>query len=230
MKKLIFILIIGLCTSCNDAGVTELEKQAVQSVLDVYGGICYRSKGFVTENDQSITYFHLTMAESAVLERDIDKTEMPASNIAYLFYTNLGEEKANYDAISVTVRFKNRIEKNFKYSVKTLELVSKRMRVANKVVELLTNKDYEKLKTLLNNEQEGFDKDQLIANLIKFDPQFGAIKEFMPFGFKVHDMSNGMDILHISGALIREIQNSEFSIEVDLNSEKEEIFLLDYSL
>jgi hypothetical protein len=230
MKNLIYILILGFCYSCSNVGVTELEEKAVESVLDFYGGICNRSKGFNSENGNTKTYFELKMSQSDVLEENAHRIEMPASNIAYLFYKNLNEEKSNYDDIHSVITFKDGTEKTFKYSTDLLELVNSRMTLANKAVDLLTNKDYDNLKQLLNNELASYDKDELISNLIKFEPQFGDIKEFRPFGFRVNKLENGRDILHISGALIREVQNSEFSLDIDLNSEKEEIYLLQYKL
>lgn len=36
------------------------------------------------------------------------------------------------------------------------------------------------------------------------------------------------EILHLSGALIRDKQNNEFSIDIDFNSDKDEIYQLQY--
>lgn len=47
--------------SCKDALVTNNEKDAVQKVLNFYGGICNRSKGFTSKNGDMETYFVLEM-------------------------------------------------------------------------------------------------------------------------------------------------------------------------
>ena len=215
----------------NFISISDNEDAGVKEILAFYGGQCKYAVGTsASTKDGKKKYFELEMAKSDVLEENANRIEMPASNIAYLFYKNLKEEKSNYNEIHAVIIFKDGTEKTFEYSTDKLELVQQRMNLANKTVELLTNKDYDNLKLLLNNELVDYDKDELISNLIKFEPQFGDIKEFRPFGFRVNQNKSGIDILHISGALIREVQNSEFSVDLDLNSNKEEIYLLQYKL
>lgn len=244
-RILSLIIIVFLITSCgkkregeqktgllsNFMNITDNEDAGIKEILAFYGGYCkYAVGASASTKDGKKKYFELEMSQSDVLEENANRIEMPASNIAYLFYKNLKEEKSNYDEIHAVIIFKDGTEKTFEYSTDKLELVQNRMDLANKTVDLLTNKDYDNLKLLLNNELVNYDKDELISNLIKFEPQFGDIKEFRPFGFRVNKNKNGMSILHISGALIREVQNSEFSVDIDLNSENEEIYLLQYKL
>lgn len=211
--------------------ITDNEDAGVKEIIAFYGGYCEYAVGVsASTEDGKKKYFELEMSQSEVLEENANRIEMPASNIAYLFYKNLKEEKSDYDEIHSVIIFKDGTEKTFEYSTDKLELVHNRMNLANKAVNLLTNKDYDNLKLLLNNGLVNYSKDELISNLIKFEPQFGDIKEFRPFGFRVNETKNGINILHISGVLIREVQNSEFSVDIDLNSEKEELYLLQYKL
>ena len=246
MKRILSLIIcVFLLTSCgnkrdgeqktgllsNLISITDNEDAGVKEILAFYGGQCkYAIGASASTKDGKKKYFELELSKSDAIQKLSDKIEMPASNIAYRFYKNLKQEKSNYDEIHSVIIFEDGTEKTFVYSAEKLELISKRMKLANKVVQLLTNKDYERLKTILNIDSAKYDKDELISNLIKFEPQFGDIKEFRPFGFRINQTKNGMNILHISGALIREVQNSEFSIDVDLNSDKEEVFLLQYKL
>jgi len=101
MRKIIGILLIGVLTACNNVGVTDTEVQAVQSVLDFYGGICNRHKGFNSENGETDTYFELEMSQSELIESYSNMLELPASNIAYLFYSNLNDEQDNYTHVKV---------------------------------------------------------------------------------------------------------------------------------
>ena len=50
-------------------------------------------------------------------------------------------------------------------------------------------------------------------------------------GFKITPLADGRNILHILGAISREKEgnNNSLRIDVDLNSTKDEIMLLDYT-
>ena len=246
MNRILSILICTfLITSCgnkrdgeqktgllsNFISLTDNEGAGVKEILDFYGGQCkYAIGASASTKDGKKKYFELEMTKSEVLEENANRIEMPASNIAYLFYRNLKEEKENYDEIHSVIIFEDGTKKTFEYSTETLELVNERMTLVNHTVDLMTNKDYDSLKSILNAELFEFDKNEFITNIKKFEPQLGEIKEFRPFGFRIREAKNGINLLHVSGALIREIQNNEFSVDMDLNSEKQELYLLQYKL
>lgn len=215
----------------NFISITDNENAGVNEILEFYGGQCKYAIGVsASTKDGKKKYFELEVSKSEVLENNADRVEMPASNIAYLFYRNLKKEKENYDEIHSVIIFKDGTKKTFKYATQTLELVHKRMNLVNHTVDLLTNKDYNSLKTILNTELFEFDKNEFMTNIQKIEPKLGTIKEFRPFGFKVRQTKNGTHLLHVSGALIRENQNNEFSLDMDLNSDKQELHLLQYKL
>ena len=82
---------------------------------------------------------------------------------------------------------------------------------------------------MLNNELVPFDKDELISRLKEVEPQFGNILEFRLFGFKITEIKD-KELMHISAAIIRDKQNNEFSVDIDFNSEKYELYQLQYKL
>ncbi|WP_299122464.1 hypothetical protein [uncultured Tenacibaculum sp.] len=246
MKQILSLLICTfLITSCankrkgeqktgllsNFISITDNEDAGVKEILDFYGGQCKYSIGtsISTKNGKK-KYFELEISKSEVLEKNFNRIEMPASNIAYLFYRNLKKEKNNYDEIHSTIIFEDGTKKTFPYSVATLELVNNRMKLTNHTINLLTNKDYETLKSILNTELFEFDKNELITNIKKIELQLGEIKEFRPYGFRIRETKNSINLLHISGAIIRETQNNEFSVDMNLDSAKEELYLLQYKL
>ncbi|MBW4971372.1 hypothetical protein KZY98_12940 [Croceibacter atlanticus] len=215
----------------NFVSISDNEDKGVKEILGFYGGYCEYSIGVsASTEDGKKKYFELKMSQSDAIEKLADKIEMPASNIAYLFYRNLKDEKENYDEIHSVIIFKDGTEKTFEYSTKQLETVHKRMNVVNKVVELINSNDFDTLKSMLNNELVEFNKDELITNLENANPKLGKVTEFNPYGFRINNSKSGIEILHVSGAMIREIQNNAFSVDLDLNSEKEEIYLLQYKL
>jgi len=244
MNKLLGILICSfLLVSCaekhdgerktgllsNFMSITDNEDAGVKEILDYYGGQCkYAIGASASTQDGGGKFFELEMSQSDVLEEYRDRISMAASNIAYLFYENLKEERTNYDEVHTVIIFKDGTKKTFEYSTDELELVNNRMSLAHKTVSLITNKNYEELMVLLNNEITNFAKDELIASLVAVEPQLEEVKEFLPFGYHVREIDNGMNVLHISGILAREVQNIEFSIDVDLNSNEEKVYYFQF--
>ena len=243
-KVIIFLLCISTFISCKkhreghrDSGVlsnfidaTDNELNGVDAILDFYGGECKYGLGASASNiEGKKKYFELEMSKSESIEKKLNKVHLPSSNIAYLFFKHLKEEKKNYDEIHVILISKNGTKEEFNFSIELLEKVEKRLTLANKTINLIKDKKYEELKSLMNNEIVPFDKDQLISQLEKIEPQFGNIKEFLFFGFKVVPYK-GVNLLHLSGAIIRDKKNSEFSIDIDFDSSKDELYQLQYKL
>ncbi|WP_394751254.1 hypothetical protein [Spongiimicrobium salis] len=208
--------------------ITDNEDAGVKEILDFYGGRCkYAIGASASTKEGKKKYFELEMSQSKAIEERLDKPELPSSNIAYIFYKSLKEEKNNYDAIHVVLISKNNSKQEFKYPISTLEQVEHRMSLNDKTVTLLKEKKFEELHNILNNELVPFDKEELVPRLIELEPQFGDIKEYRFFGFMIVPYK-GKDMLHLSGALLREKQNHEFSIDVDFNSDKNELYQIQY--
>ena len=212
----------------NFISITDNEDAGVKEILDFYGGQCKYAVGVsASTEDGKKKYFELEMSESDAIEERLDKPKLPSSNIAYIFYKNLKEEKKNYDAIHVVLISKDNSKQQFEYPISTLEQVEKRMGLNDKTVSLLKEKKFEEISSMLNNELIPFDKEELVPRLIELEPQFGNIKEYRFFGFMIVPFK-GKEILHLSGALLREKQNHEFSIDIDFNSENDELYQLQY--
>lgn len=247
MKPLALIIITALTlSSCADkhegeqktgllsnlVSITDNEDKGIKEILDYYGGQCKYAVGTSasTENG-SKKYFELEMSKSEPFEKYAQIVEMPASNVAYLFYKNLKDEKTKYDEIHTVVIFNDGTKKTFVFETNKLDLVVKAMSSVSKVVDILKNKNYESLSPMLNDSTlVQYDKKGLISNIEKTDPQFGVIKEFIPYGFRIKDQDNGKRVLHISGALIRDKQSNEFSLDLNPDSPTDEIYLIQYQL
>ncbi|NRB60724.1 MAG: hypothetical protein HRU50_12390 [Winogradskyella sp.] len=243
MKQILSGLILTiLLTSCvnkregeektgllsNFISLTDNEDAGVNEILDFYGGRCEYSVGASASTSEGTKrYFELEMSQSEAIENRLDKPKLPSSNIAFIFFKNLKEEKKNYDAIHVILISKDKSKQVFKYPISTLEQVEQRMNLNNKTVNLLKEKKFEKLNSMLNNELIPFNKEEFITRLIQVEPQFGNIKEYRFFGFMIVPFK-GKEILHLSGALLREKQNHEFSIDIDYNSDNEKLYQLQF--
>lgn len=248
LELLILIVLTLTITSCGNRhegeikptllskalSITDNEDKGVKEILSFYGGYCKYSKGVsASTGTGKKKYFELELSKSNAIEEDAKVAKMPASNIAYLFYKNLNkEERENYDEIHTVLIFSNGEKMNFEYPSDQLELVDQRMKVVYKVVELIKEKNFEGLRPMLNDTAFfSYDKNELITNLTKVDSQFGNVTEgFLPFGFRINKAKDETDILHISGAIIRDKQNNEFSIDLDLNGKDNNIYVLQYKL
>ena len=146
MKNLLLLLLILSFTSCeNIIGVTETEVDAVQQVLNFYDGKCHRKKGFTAGTNGNAKSFVLEMQESDLLEQNYELRNYHSANIAYIFYSNLKNEKENYDFIETKIIYNNGKEFKAKYSRKTLVEIVKLMPIINEISKLLMNSEYEKL-------------------------------------------------------------------------------------
>ena len=145
MKKILLTLILILTYSCNDSLVTETEINAVQKVLNFYDCECERSKGFESVNGIEKTFFELEISKSKLLEHDFSNINSHAGNIAYLFYSNLEQEKSNYDEIKVKINSENGKSNEFKYSDQELKEIESYQSEIKKINELIISKNYNDL-------------------------------------------------------------------------------------
>ena len=245
MNRILSIIICAfLLTSCGKKregeektgllshliNISDNENNGIQEILDFYGGRAEYSIGAsASTSDGTKKYFEIEMSQSDAIDKRLDKVYLPSSNIAYRFYKNLKEEKKNYDEIKVVLISKDNKKQEFSFPITLLEKAEKRMKVSEKTISLLKNKKFDELKEMLNNEIVPFNKDELISNLKKFEPQLGDIIEFRLFGFKVTEIKD-KEFMHISGAILREKQNNEFSVDIDFNSDKFELYQIQYEL
>jgi len=218
----------------NALSITDNEDKGVKEILRFYGGYCkYAIGASASTKTGKKKYFELELSKSDAIEKKAKVAQMPASNIAYLFYKNLNkEERDNYDEIHTVLIYADGEKITFEFSTEQLELVEQRMKVIKKVVGLIKDKNFEALRPMLNDTfLVSYDKNELITKLKSIDPQFGNVTEgFRPFGFGIKKAKDGSDVLHISGAVIREKQSHELSIDLDLNGSEDKIYLLQYGL
>ncbi len=238
--------LIGILSSCaekkdgeqkttllsNLVSITDNEDKGVKQILEIYGGQCKYAIGASASTDNGkIKYFELEMSQSEVIESYSKDAEMPASNVAYLFYKNLKDEKKNYDEIHTVIKFNDGDEMTFNYPIEQLAIIEGRMRMVEEIVGLIKANKFEEIKPFLNDTSVAkYDKNELISNMVKIDPQFGHVIEFLPYGFRINEKESGKSYLHVSGAIMREKQNHEFSADFDLDRPIDELLMIGYKL
>lgn len=248
--KLLLILVIALITSCAKKNkgeqktslfsyfveISETEDLGVKDVLGFYGGQCEYSigRGYETDKGKKI-FFELKISQSEGLLGYSDNLDFAANNIAYRFYRNLSkEEKKEYTHINSVVVNSEGVEREFEVSTWELELVHKKMSFVDSVIDIIREKKFDDLTNMLNDSTlVSYDRNELIGNLKKFDPQFGNVTDegFRIFGYRFQPLDDqGNEALFIAGAIMRDVQANEFSIVVDPYSEKKEILLMQYKM
>lgn len=216
----------------NFVSITDNEDKGVKEILNFYGGQCKYAVGASTSTDEGKSkYFELKMSQSEVIESYSKVAQMPASNVAYLFYKNLKDEKNNYDEIHTVLKFNDGDEMTFEYPIEQLDIVASRLPTVEKIIELIKSKQFQNIKPFLNDSSVAqYDKNELVTNMEKVDSRFGEVKEFMPYGFRFNETDDGKNYLHISGVVLRDKENHEFSADFDLDRTKEELLMIGYKL
>lgn len=215
----------------NFVTVSDNEYKGVNEILEYYGGYCEYSVGASASTEEGKKkYFELKMSKSDALEQFADKAEMPASNIAFLFYKNLIEEKDNYNEIHTVILFNDNEEMTFIFPTEQLKLVEERISTIETLVDKIKNKKFDQIAELINDQSVfKYDKLELIKSLEEVNPNFGEVEEFWPLGFKFYTSDEGYEILRIVGMVKRSIQDHKFSADFDLEASKDELLYLDYS-
>jgi hypothetical protein len=75
-----------------------------------------------------------------------------------------------------------------------------------------------------------YNKQDIIEGIKSAEAHFENISAgFQLQGFKISPLKDGTTILHILGVIIREKEGNQFRIDVDLNSDKDKVILLEYT-
>lgn len=183
MKQILQILALLMIISCNKLGVTKTEVNAVNKVLEFYGGEIIHSIGFEAKNGHKDDYFELKVSKSKLLNDNQKDLTEHAGNIAYLFYTNLQNEKANYDEIRVAIDLENEESRTYKFPTSNLKEIEALYFEIEKTNSFIKSKDYRSLTAQINPKVQVKEND--IKSLFeKIHSTYGNIKQIQFQGFE----------------------------------------------
>jgi hypothetical protein len=209
-------------TSCSNVGVTDIEVEAVQSVLDFYGGVCNRHKGFETKNGETKTYFELEMSKSELIESYSNMLELPASNIAHLFFSNLKNEQDNYSYVKVTINLSGGQSSEYNYTVDDLTELESLTSILQSVAKEIKTKNYRDLLSHFDTSiATTLTAEQLTSYCTPYDSAYGEINktQFQGYAFFESEDDN-RPLAHVAGIMIREKENTPISLFIDRESKK----------
>lgn len=182
MKQTLHIFALLLLFSCGKVGVSKTEVKAVDKVIEFYGGQVNRIIGFNMKNTKKINFFELKVSNSQLLNNDQKDLAGHAGNIAYLFYSNLKDEKPNYQEIKVSIDLQNGESRSYNFAVSDLKEIEDLMPFVNKTNAFIRNKDYKGFAETFSAKFSADEKD--LKNLFdELHTRFGEIKEIQFQGF-----------------------------------------------
>ncbi|SDY14901.1 hypothetical protein SAMN05444411_1401 [Lutibacter oricola] len=214
---LIFLIIFSSCK--NNSIETEKEIQSVQKVLDFYGGKCIKHKGFKTEKENSIKFYELEMLDSDFLDKNYEILKSLSGNIAYLFYSNLDNEKENYNQVRVTINSKNGTKSEYHYSETKLEQIERLIPNIENISNYILNKDYDSIYNLFDKSIE-LKIDDIKNIYTKIENDFGKLKKSQIRGFEFYDEKEFDHYLKVEIVQIRENKNLIMILIFNRNNSK----------
>jgi hypothetical protein len=221
MRKILSILVLILLYSCNKVTVTETKNEinSVQAVLNFYNGECLKSKGFEKGNGVDKQNYEIEISKSELLNQSPDKLKSHSGNIAYLFYSNLKNEKTNYDEIKVKINLSNGESQSFKYSDIELNEIEKLQPKINEIIKFIKTEDYENL-TKQFEDSIKVDKKNISELFNTLKSKYGKINRTQFQGFQFEDSNNFGKIIVIREALVFEKITASMNLIFNKESKK----------
>lgn len=213
--------------------ITDNEDKGIKEIIGFYGGECeYGFSKSVGINSENKNAFWLEVRKSEPIDNSTVKPELIGSNIAYLFYRNLKDEKNRYAEIQVKVKRTNGETFDFSYPISTLEVATTRREVVEKIYFFIKNRDFKSLNDHIQIDPEITEtsREEIVSNVKQAEVDFGPIKELVPYGFDFITLKNGRQVLYFAGILFRENEKnkSPFTVVLDPKSTDDKIYFLNY--
>lgn len=223
MKNLFIIIIIGLLISCNSSIKKSKEISAVLSVLNFYDGVCVKNTGFsITNKEKKRLFFELEISNSSLLEKHSKNLQIPASNIAYLFYKNV--DKNQYDDIKVKIHLKNGNVSEFTYSTKDINGVIELERTISLINKKIINGEYTEIANYFDSKiKQKLNRKEIEKMFNDYDSIYGKINNIQLQGFSyaaISEDDSPIKLLHLSEVVIRDGHNTKLSLFFNKNSQK----------
>jgi hypothetical protein len=198
------------------------ELKGVGDIAAFYGGRVNWLKGAkaATGNDENTGKYFQIELDSADLKKFYETADLPAGNCAYLFYHSLSEkERNNYSFIRIIIPEYSPTDK---YEVRTeiLHRVEQCLPTLDRTVDCLKSGRYEVLRSLFTPivPADSLTDEKLRVSNQAIDSMYGRIREFRLQGFynvKADIRGRTLQLIRLSGNLLREKQNTYFSVTID---------------
>lgn len=225
MKKITIVLIILFVASCNSITTTDNETNAIQQLINFYSGECIKNKGVESISGTNKTYFEIEISKSELLDLKPEDIKSHSANIAYLFYSNLGDEKGNYDEIRVKIILSNGSNETFTYSTDELNEILKIQPLLKSINDKITSNNYIELATLFDKTVViDFKNIEELFNDLK--AQYGNIKKVQFQGLEFRETKNFGEVISVKEAIV--LEKVSLSMNVILKRDNKKIISIEF--
>jgi hypothetical protein len=224
---LILLLLISIAFfSCkNNLGVfSDNEMKAINEIGSFYGGTLRIEKKW-DENNATL----IVVLKDSTMGVDTQMTYLQpaliASNMAYILYKNMVEERSKYAAIVASVTIADGETHTYLYPMTELALAETQMALVDKIVDLLKAKNYEGLNIHLSDKSpfSKSTKKERIAFIKRVEDKYPSTEYFELLGF-----GQTTDRVRFMGNLIRNGKPYQFMIILNPDLAKEEVYYISY--
>lgn len=226
MNRIISILIFYCLISCNKKDSLKNEENAVQQVLNFYNGECLKSKGFELENGSNISFYELEISNSELLNLKSQNLRKHSANIAYLFYSNLNNEKKNYDKIKVKINLSDGDVQEFSYSSDDLVEVEKIKTYRNQIVKNIMDNDYSSLIKMFDD-SVSIKQEELSDLFSSIELQYGKVVKTQFQGFEYRESNNFGEVIVLNEALLYD--KTALSMDIIFNKENMKVIAIEFN-
>ena len=226
MNRIISILIFYCLISCNNKDSLKNEENAVQQVLNFYNGECLKSKGFELENGSNISFYELEISNSELLNLKSQNLRKHSANIAYLFYSNLNNEKKNYDKIKVKINLSDGDVQEFSYSSDDLVEVEKIKTYRNQIVKNIMDNDYSSLIKMFDD-SVSIKQEELSDLFSSIELQYGKVVKTQFQGFEYRESNNFGEVIVLNEALLYD--KTALSMDIIFNKENMKVIAIEFN-
>ena len=215
----------------NLVNVTENEYAGIQDILAFYAGECkYGISVTLSTNNGTSKSFWLELRSSPVVDSLTITPDLIGSNIAFLFFRKLKEERDKYAEIQVKFKHRDGEELSFVYPTPTLQKVIERRKVVELIYRNLKNRDFNSLATHIhvNPVFATIPNQELITSISNAEKNFGEIRELVPYGFRILSPGDGNEYFLFASVLARDGDDTKLSVVLNSNTNDEVLHYFNY--
>ena len=230
LPRIIFfgLLLFGL-SSCQSIGISTEEVKGIDDVLRIFGGSCEYSKtSRVSSDNGKERKYVLEISGSEFITRHINQKELMASGVAYAFFRNINDEQKKYTHVRTVLVSDDHEKESYDFEIAQLEEVHNRMPLAYKVADLIKNSRFDELRRMISDSgYYAFNKEELVSNMEKLQPEYGNVIEFLPLGYSISRVDGHWN-LHIAGRLKRDKKSNSIGIDIDFDKNEDKVARVNY--